>query len=55
MSRTTLITGTSSGVGLSTAILMAQAGFSVIATLRNTAKAGPLQERARAENVTLDV
>jgi len=55
MSRIALITGTSSGIGLSSAIHLAKAGFQVVATLRDPAKAGALQERARAEGVSLDV
>jgi NAD(P)-dependent dehydrogenase (short-subunit alcohol dehydrogenase family) len=55
MSRIALITGTSSGIGLSSAIHLAKAGFQVVATMRDPAKAGPLQERARAEGITLDV
>lgn len=35
-----LVTGTSSGIGLSTAVQLAQHGFTVIATMRDTAKAG---------------
>jgi NAD(P)-dependent dehydrogenase (short-subunit alcohol dehydrogenase family) len=55
MSRIALITGTSTGIGLSSAIHLARAGFQVVATLRDVARAGPLQERARAEDVSLDV
>ncbi len=50
-----LVTGTSSGVGLSTAILLAQSGFTVIATMRNTAKASRLQARAQEEGVTIQI
>ena len=55
MARIALITGTSSGIGLSSAIQLAQAGFQVVATLRNVSKAGPLEERARGAGVSLDV
>jgi NAD(P)-dependent dehydrogenase (short-subunit alcohol dehydrogenase family) len=55
MSGIALITGTSSGIGLSSAIHLAKAGFQVVATLRDTGKAGPLQARAREEGVTLDI
>ena len=55
MARVALITGTSSGIGLDTAIQLAQAGFHTVATLRDTAKAGALQERARAAGVSLEV
>lgn len=50
-----LITGTSSGIGLSTAVLLAQEGFTVVATLRNLAKSGALEERAAAAGVSLDI
>jgi NAD(P)-dependent dehydrogenase (short-subunit alcohol dehydrogenase family) len=50
-----LVTGTSTGIGLSTAIHLARAGFEVVATLRNLAKAEPLRARAAAENVPLDI
>ncbi|MDK9498115.1 SDR family NAD(P)-dependent oxidoreductase [Streptomyces katrae] len=46
--KTVLITGTSSGIGLAAAVLAAQAGWQVVATMRDTAKAGPLR-RAAAE------
>lgn len=38
-SKVTLVTGTSSGIGLSTAILLAQSGFTVVAaTFRKKGK-----------------
>ncbi|MEU9036621.1 SDR family NAD(P)-dependent oxidoreductase [Streptomyces sp. NPDC048352] len=46
--QTVLITGTSSGIGLAAAVRAAQAGRQVVATMRDTAKAGPLR-RAAAE------
>ncbi|MFJ3876066.1 SDR family NAD(P)-dependent oxidoreductase [Streptomyces sp. NPDC090077] len=46
--KTVLITGTSSGIGLAAAVLAAQAGLRVVATMRDTTKAGPLL-RAAAE------
>ncbi|MEZ0092863.1 SDR family NAD(P)-dependent oxidoreductase [Streptacidiphilus sp. EB129] len=45
-SSTVLITGTSSGIGLAAAVAAADAGWTVIATMRDTAKAGALQEAA---------
>lgn len=50
-----LVTGTSSGVGLSTAIQLAQSGFTVIATMRDTSKAGALQARAQEAGVHIEV
>jgi NAD(P)-dependent dehydrogenase (short-subunit alcohol dehydrogenase family) len=50
-----LITGTSSGIGLSAAIECAAAGHRVVATMRNLAKRGPLDEAAKARGIALDV
>lgn len=53
MSQIALITGTSTGIGLSTAVQMAQAGFTVVATMRNLEKAAALETRAREAGVTV--
>lgn len=50
-----LVTGTSSGIGLCTAVLLARRGFTVIATMRDLTKAGPLQTCEREAGVSLDV
>jgi NAD(P)-dependent dehydrogenase (short-subunit alcohol dehydrogenase family) len=50
-----LITGTSSGIGLETAIAAAQSGFLTVATLRNVAGDGPLREAAERAGVEMDV
>src|ERR1700749_2088833 len=50
-----LITGTSSGIGLSAAVECAAAGHRVVATMRTPEKRGPLEEAAKARGVTLDV
>ena len=55
MSPVALVTGTSSGIGLSTAVVAAKHGFTVVATMRDTAKDGPLRAAAEAAGVTLDV
>ena len=52
---TTLITGSNSGVGLATAITLAQTGETVIATMRNTDKAGALEEAAATAGVEVHV
>lgn len=50
-----LITGTSSGIGLATAIAAARRGFRVIATMRDLAKAGRLRTAALDAGVELDI
>lgn len=55
MTRIALVTGTSSGIGLHTAIGLTQAGLSVVATVRDTSRADALREAADAAGVTLDI
>ena len=50
-----LVTGTSTGIGLATALHLARHGHQVVATMRNLAKATPLQDTARAEKLPLIV
>jgi NAD(P)-dependent dehydrogenase (short-subunit alcohol dehydrogenase family) len=52
---TVLITGTSSGVGLATAVAAAAAGWTTVATLRDPARATALRAAAEAAGVSLDV
>ena len=52
MKKIALITGTSSGIGLVTAIEMAKAGFHVIATMRDSAKQTRLMEAANSAGVS---
>ncbi len=54
-SRTVLVTGTSSGIGLATAVGAAVADWTVIATMRDVAKADRLRTAADAAGVTLDI
>jgi NAD(P)-dependent dehydrogenase (short-subunit alcohol dehydrogenase family) len=53
--RIVLITGTSSGIGLYTAISAASAGWTVVATMRDTDRAGALQGAAAQAGVSLDI
>jgi NAD(P)-dependent dehydrogenase (short-subunit alcohol dehydrogenase family) len=46
-----LITGTSSGIGLATAVSLARGGHTVIATMRNLASAGELSGLVAAEQL----
>ncbi|WP_277345877.1 SDR family oxidoreductase [Paenibacillus sp. HB172176] len=47
-----ILTGTSSGFGMLSAIVLAKQSYRVIATMRNTEKAGELLTRAKAAGVT---
>jgi NAD(P)-dependent dehydrogenase (short-subunit alcohol dehydrogenase family) len=51
----TLITGTSSGIGLEIALQAAAAGHTVVATMRDLGKSGPVQAAADKAGVTLDL
>jgi NAD(P)-dependent dehydrogenase (short-subunit alcohol dehydrogenase family) len=51
----TVVTGTSTGIGFATALHLARHGHRVVATMRNLAKAGPLEEAARQESLPLVV
>ncbi|MEV7601081.1 SDR family NAD(P)-dependent oxidoreductase [Kitasatospora sp. NPDC089797] len=53
--RVLLVTGTSSGIGLATAVAAARAGYTTVATLRDPARAGALRAAAEAAGVTVDV
>ena len=50
-----LITGTSTGIGLATAVAAARAGFRVVATMRDTAKGALLHAAAREADVEVDI
>jgi NAD(P)-dependent dehydrogenase (short-subunit alcohol dehydrogenase family) len=53
--RTVLITGTSSGIGLATAVATARAGFATVATMRDPDRASALRKAADRAGVTVDV
>lgn len=55
MSKIILITGTSSGIGLETAIQLAEEGHQVYATMRNLAKRALLDKEAEKRGVKLKV
>ncbi|WP_158865206.1 SDR family NAD(P)-dependent oxidoreductase [Leifsonia sp. AG29] len=50
-----LVTGTSSGIGLSSAVAAARSGFTVVATMRDLAKSSALRTAAEQAGVTLDL
>jgi len=51
----TIVTGTSSGIGLEIALQAAAAGHTVVATMRDPGKAGPLRDAAAANGVDVDI
>ncbi len=53
--RVVLVTGTSSGIGLATAVAAARAGWTVVATLRDTGRADRLRAAADEAGVALDI
>lgn len=53
MNKIALITGTSTGLGISLAVQLAQKGFKVYATMRNLDKKSTLEDAARLANVVL--
>lgn len=55
MSKITLITGTSTGLGISIAVQAAEAGHKVYATMRNLSKRGARDKAAAKSGVTLEV
>src|SRR6516162_5395293 len=50
-----LVTGTSSGIGLATAVTLARAGHKVIATVRNLGAASEIQKIVEAEGLPVTV
>ncbi|MEO6637107.1 MAG: SDR family oxidoreductase [Ginsengibacter sp.] len=55
MNKVVLITGTSTGIGLYTSILLAKHGCTVYASMRDTGKKELLQSEAEANGVTLNI
>lgn len=55
MPKVILITGTSTGLGVATAVQAAQAGHTVYATMRNTQKRGALDAATQVAGVSLNV
>ncbi len=52
---TAVVTGTSTGIGLTTTLHLARNGYRVFAGMRNVAKAGPLTEAVAAERLPVEV
>lgn len=55
MEKVALVTGSSSGIGLQTALSLARDGFYTFASMRNTSKATKLQEIATKENLPIKI
>lgn len=55
MKKNVLITGTSTGVGYEAALLFAQKGFKVYATMRNLAKAEPLKQQIAEQGLDIEI
>jgi len=55
MEKIALVTGSSSGIGFETALALARDGFYTYATMRDTNKAGSIQDIAKKENLKLEV
>lgn len=50
-----LITGTSKGIGLETALTFGRAGYKVLATMRNPEKASAFKQKIKEESLDIDV
>ncbi|MCL4167732.1 UNVERIFIED_CONTAM: hypothetical protein GTU68_049774, partial [Idotea baltica] len=55
MNKNVLITGTSTGVGFESAILLAKSGYKVYASMRNTAKSESLKEIREKHDLQIEV
>jgi len=55
MARTVIVTGSSSGIGLATAVAFARKGDTVVATMRDTSRGGGLRDAAREAGVEVEV
>jgi NAD(P)-dependent dehydrogenase (short-subunit alcohol dehydrogenase family) len=53
MKKVALVTGSSTGIGFETALLLARSGYQTYATMRDTKKSERLTEIARSENLPL--
>ncbi|MGY5151808.1 MAG: SDR family oxidoreductase [Candidatus Nitrosopumilus sp. bin_6a] len=50
-----LVTGSSSGIGLETALALARDGYHTFASMRNTEKRGELEHAAKKENLPIEI
>jgi NAD(P)-dependent dehydrogenase (short-subunit alcohol dehydrogenase family) len=55
MTKRVLITGSSSGIGFDTALVLSEAGWSVVATMRNLDKREALESAAKSRGLELEI
>jgi NAD(P)-dependent dehydrogenase (short-subunit alcohol dehydrogenase family) len=55
MEKVALVTGSSSGIGLETALALARDGFHTFASMRDIKKSGELEHAAKKENLEIDI
>ena len=55
MEKIALVTGSSSGIGLETALSLARDGYHTFASMRNLGKAGELEHAAKKENLSIEI
>jgi NAD(P)-dependent dehydrogenase (short-subunit alcohol dehydrogenase family) len=55
MKKVALVTGSSSGIGLETALALARDGYRTFGSMRDTKKSAELENAAKKENLTIDV
>ena len=55
MEKVALVTGSSSGIGLEAALALARDGYHTFASMRNTTKAGELENAAKKENLPIEI
>lgn len=55
MEKVALVTGSSSGIGLETALALAKDGYHTFASMRDLSKAGELENAAKKENLPISV
>jgi NAD(P)-dependent dehydrogenase (short-subunit alcohol dehydrogenase family) len=55
MKKVALVTGSSSGIGLETALALARDGYHTFASMRDIGKAGEIEYAAKKENLSIDV